>query len=133
MKLIWCTELEYGLTSSLDDFLEECLANNAIATKDWLYELFIQHESNPTVLTAILRTIAHLRYEQVAPHGLSMALLASRHDDTEVRECAIRVCESWETPNCLHLLKNMPCQHEGWLQDYLVEVIKDLTANEIPN
>lgn len=127
--LIGQTDLEYGFSSPLDVFLEERLTEDESATKNWLYGVFLEHLSDVGVVTAILRTIAHLRHDQMAPQGLAMALIASRHLDDEIQECAIRVCESWGGAECLRVLKNMTVE-EGWVKDYLQEVIMDLEKED---
>ena len=128
LSLVASTHLEYGFTSPLDEFLEERLREDELGTKTWLSALFMQQYSDPEVLTAILRTIAHLRYEQIAPQGMAMVLLAVEHKDDEVRECAFRVCESWGGEECLRVIRR--AAEKGWVAEWLDEVIKGMEAEE---
>lgn len=125
LMLIEESELEYGFDSALDVFLRNRLAENALATKEWLNSLFIQHIADPAVTTGILRTIAHLDYSEIAPEGPTMALAALANLNPEVRECGIRAFENWGTLECLYILRTVRCP-EKWMQDYVNQVITDL-------
>jgi len=125
LMLIEESELEYGFNSALDVFLRDRLAENALATKEWLNSLFIQHIADPAVTTGILRTIAHLDYSEIAPQGPTIALAALANLNPEVRESGIRAFENWGTLECLHILRTVQCPEE-WMQDYVNQVISDL-------
>lgn len=125
LMLIKESELEYGFNSALDVFLRDRLAENALATKEWLNSLFIQHIADPVVTTGILRTIAHLDYSEIAPQGPTIALATLANLNPEVRECGIRAFENWGTLECLHILRTVQCPEE-WMQDYVKQVISDL-------
>lgn len=125
LMLIEESELEYGFDSALDVFLRDRLAENALATKEWLNSLFIQHIADPAVTTGILRTIAHLDYSEIVPQGPTIALAALTNLNSEVRECGIRAFENWGTLECLHILRTVRCPEE-WMQDYVEHVISDL-------
>jgi len=119
------SDLEYGFSSALDTFLRERLAENALATKDWLNALFVEHFGHVAVVTGILRTVAHLEYDEVRPEGLTMALAALSHANVEVKECGIRAFESWARPECLRILEQLGGL-EQWMQEYVNQVIADL-------
>lgn len=125
LTLIEESELEYGFNSALDVFLRDRISENALATKEWLNFLFIQHFAEPAVTTGILRTIAHLHYSEIAPQGPTMALAALVNSNPEVREVGIRAFENWGTLECLHILRTVHCP-EAWMQDYVNQVIYDL-------
>ncbi len=116
---------EFGFENELDCFLRESLAKNAMATKEWLNEVFIEHLEDVAVVVGILRAIAHLEYHEIYPTGPTMAIAALSHRDVEVRECGIRAFENWESPDALAPLRAIRCE-EPWLQEYLGEVIADL-------
>jgi hypothetical protein len=116
---------EFGCESELDLFLRESLARNAMATREWLNQVFNDHFHDVSVIVGILRAIAHLEYQEVFPAGPTMAVAALAHDDVEVRECGIRAFENWESPDALVILESLRCE-EPWLQDYLELVIADL-------
>lgn len=116
---------EFGFENELDSFVRESLAKNAMATKEWLNEIFLEHFEDVTVVVGVLRTIAHLEYEKIYPTGPTMAMAALSHRDVEVRECGIRAFENWESAEGLEYLESIRCE-EAWLQDYLERVITDL-------
>ncbi len=116
---------EFGFENELDSFLRESLANNAMATRQWLNEIFLRHFDDVAVVVGILRAIAHLEYADVYPTGPTMALAALKHCDIEVRDCGIRAFENWESPDGLKYLSVISCD-EPWLRDYLERVMVDL-------
>jgi hypothetical protein len=124
--MIHNTDLEYGFYSNLDYFLEDELQKNNEGTQRWLLELFMENQKDVTVLMAILRTLAHMKYKMVKPLGLRMALAALNHDDEDVRDCGVRCLENWECTEALPVLKSLRYPEE-WLQKYVEQVIRDLT------
>ncbi|MBE3095888.1 MAG: hypothetical protein IMZ44_02015 [Planctomycetes bacterium] len=125
LALVAECNLEYGYDSALDTFLHERLAENALATKDWLSSLFVRYIDDVAVVTGILRTVAHLDYDEVMPQGTIMALAALSHGNAEVKECGIRAFESWARPECLRILGTLGGL-EPWLREYVDQVIADL-------
>lgn len=125
LSLIAESDFEYGFSSALDTFLQERLSENALATKEWLNSLFVQFFGDVAVATGVLRTAAHLEYDEIAPQGPTMALAALSHTDVEVRECGIRAFENWATRESLNILKKVRCP-ERWMQEYVTQVVNDL-------
>jgi hypothetical protein len=125
LQLIKDTDFEYGFDTPLDFFLREKIQQNSFATKQWLNTVFNENFDNVEIITGILRTIAHLSYDEIAPQGMTMAISALSHKNSEVRECGIRTCENWAHPESLKILKNVEV-HEKWLKDYIHQVILDL-------
>lgn len=125
LALVAETELEYGYSSPLDDFLRERLNENASVAKEWLTGLFLNHIADIRITTGILRTIAHLDYEEIAPNGLVIAMAALSDRRADVRECGIRAFENWATLQALDALKTRKCP-EKWMQNYVNRVIANL-------
>lgn len=119
------TDLEYGYESTVDVFLRSLLSQNALATKEWISSLFVENINDVRIATGILRTIAHLEYEEIAPQGTTMAYAALSHSSLEVCECGIRAFENWATSESLKALKTVRCQ-DKWLKKYVRKVISDL-------
>lgn len=119
------SEFEFGYDSLLDVFVREHIAENALATKEWMNSLFIENYNNTEIAVGILRVIAHLGYDEIAPQGPTMALAGLVHASLEVRECGIRAFENWGTMECLKVLRSVKCS-EDWLSDYVNQVVKDL-------
>ena len=119
------SDFEYGYDSATEAFIRERLSENALATKEWINSLFIEHYHNDEVATGILRAIAHLYYLEIAPQGPTMALAALSHSSLEVRECGVRALENWGTMECLRILKTLRCP-EDWMRAYVDQVVNDL-------
>jgi hypothetical protein len=125
LQLIRDSDFEYGFDSPIDYFIKKQMQQNASVTKEWLTSVFNQNFRNVEITTGILRTIAHMSYDEIAPQGILMALASFSHKNSEVRECGIRTCENWAHPECLEILKNVTVP-EKWLQNYISQVISDL-------
>jgi hypothetical protein len=125
LELIAESEFEFGFDSAADVFVRDRLAENALATKDWIDSLFIEHYADAAIATRMLRVIGHLDYHLIAPQGPTMALAALAHSSLEVRECGVRAFENWGTLECLRVLESVSCS-EKWMEDYVRQVVVDL-------
>jgi len=125
-------EFEYGFKSAADTFFERFLAEDSLVAVTWASCIFHDHFGEPAVAMAIMQVLAHLRYEQVRPHGPLMALAATRHASHEVQECGIRAFENWGDLASLRFLEQTAFA-EPWLQDYADQVRTDLRAAIAPN
>lgn len=119
------SEFEFGCSTPADDYLNEALAKYGVFAREWINDLFLRSFSKPYEASGILRVIAHCEYQDIYPQGVTMAIAALRHKDAAVRECGIRCFENWEQPSCLSLLRSLEIE-EGWLREYLLDVISDL-------
>lgn len=125
LALLRTCEFEYGFDSLADTFVETRLRENAFATMYWISLLFFEHLNDPAVAIGILRVLAHLKYEQAYPLGLSIAITATRHQNHEVQECGIRAFENWGTADSLKVLERLTFS-EPWIQEYVNQVVGDL-------
>lgn len=125
IKLITESEFEYGYYSDVDKFIKQMLMENASVTREWLNHLFIRHIDNPTVTLGILKAISHIDYDNVLPVGPIMAMAALTNKNPEIREGGIRAFENWGSTDSIKILKTIKCD-EDWLEEYLLQVIKDL-------
>ena len=125
IALILDEYFEYGFNTRADLMVRSQMEKNAMATKDWLNALFLEHFSEIPILLGILRIIARFDYYEVYPEGPTMAVAALTHKDAQVKECGIRAFESWGTLDSLDVLENLGIR-PAWLQDYVDQVVKDL-------
>jgi len=118
-------DFEYGYDSEADKLVRENMKKNEAATKAWLNEIFYDNFDIPPVVIGILQVISHIEYSDIKPEGPTIAMAALSHQDSEVKECAIRAFENWATPDSLLILRQLD-NLEDWLQEYLEQVICDL-------
>jgi len=126
LRLIGDTDFEYGFESEAERFIRKCLSINAVQTRDWLNQIFIDRFDEPWAALGILQAIAHLELFEIKPQGPTMALAALKHEDAEVRECGIRAFEQWGGPESLKMLHSISKPEEDWLSDYYIQVVRDL-------
>lgn len=119
-------DFEYGYENRVDLLIKEQIKINALATKEWINKIFVSYFNNPEILIGILRLIARLNQEDIAPEGKTMAIAALVHKNVEVQECGIRVFEAWGTLDSLNILESVKVQ-PSWLQEYLDKVIENIT------
>lgn len=125
LRLITEDNFEYGFSSQSEFFIEPLMKINPSITREWLNELFIKNFHDHKIIAGLLHVISHLEYDQIRPQGITMAIAALSHISSEIRECGIRAFENWGSSECLNLLKNVRC-NEGWLQQYVNQVISDI-------
>ena len=119
------SDFEYGYECAADKFVRERLRENALACKEWLSDLFVKYYHDRATVEGIARVVAHLRWDEIQPAGITIALSALQHASVEVREAGIRCFENWATLDCLRILRSVHCA-EPWLEDYLKQVVSDL-------
>jgi len=119
-------DFEYGYENRVDLLIKEQIQINSLATKEWINKIFVSYFNNPEILVGILRLVARLNQEDIAPEGKTMAIAALVHKNIEVQECGIRVFEAWGTLDSLDILENVKVQ-PSWLQEYLDKVIDNIT------
>ncbi|MBD3267528.1 hypothetical protein GF373_12745 [bacterium] len=129
IQVIHKSNFEFGFHSQADEFVQQALKQYGVYARDWINDLFIRKFDDSFLLSSILRVIAHFDYNQMYPQGITMAIAATTHSDIEVRECGIRCFESWEKPDNLRILRKLTFT-EGWLNEYLQDVIRDLEKME---
>jgi len=125
LQIMKNTSFEYGYHAETDDFLNKQLKGNNLITKEWIQELFLENFSNEYIVTSILRTIAHIEYKDIYPHGMTIATAAISHKSIIVTENAIRAFENWESSDSLIILENVKCS-DAWLDEYLKKVIENI-------
>jgi hypothetical protein len=132
LALLRTCEFEYGFDSLADAFVETRLRESTFVTMHWLGLLFIEHLDDLAVATGILRVLAHLKYQQVSPQGILIAIAATRHPNHEVQECGVRAFENWGTPDSLKVLEGLTFS-EPWIQEYVDQVVEDLCSQIVTN
>lgn len=118
-------DFEFGYESSAEVFVRGRLGENALATKNWMNDVFLECFADDHITAGILRIIAHLDYEEVEPQGPTMAIAALFHKSPSVKECGVRAFENWERPECIDFLRHVEAG-DRWLRDYIEAVISDL-------
>lgn len=126
-----CEEpIEEGVSHPADQLIKESLDADQVTCRDWLSRSLAENLYLRTSIAAsILRCIGRLSSGQVGTWGIDVVEKAICSDDAEVRDAAIRALEKWGTDECLLVLR----QHrdpEGWLDDYVQQVICDLESGE---
>ena len=118
-------DFEFGYSSRSEEILEKQLKVNALATRNWLNEIFIKNYHDESILIGVLRIIGRFDSKIIFPQGQTIALAALTHSNNEIKELGIRAFEKWCSPESIRILKSLSID-SGWLNEYVQEVIKDL-------
>jgi hypothetical protein len=119
-------DFEFGFISRSELIIRKQFSINALATRNWLNELFIKNFKTEKILLGLLRILGRFEEEIIFPQGQTMALAALVHENNEIKELGIRAFENWNSINSLEVLKKVNIESK-WLKDYLIQVIDDLT------
>lgn len=117
-------DFEFGYTTRSEKILNEQLAINALATRNWLNEIFIKNFHDHSIIIGILRIIGRFEPSAIFPQGQTIALAALSHTNDEIKELGIRAFEKWCSVESLEILKSLSFD-SPWLKEYLEDVISD--------
>ena len=118
---------EFGFTSRSEEFIKSYLTINALATRNWINDIFIHNFHDENILIGVLRILGHFEPSQIFPQGQTIALAALNHKTDEVKELGIRAFESWGGEKSRQILKSISVD-TPWLKEYVDEIIADLEA-----
>jgi hypothetical protein len=124
LNLIKDEDFEFGFISRSEELVKNELSINALATRNWLNEIFVKYFDNEVVVIGILRIIARFEERIIFPQGQTLALSALSHSNNEIKELGIRAFENWCSIDSLRILKTLD-MNNTWLKDYVNEVISD--------
>jgi hypothetical protein len=125
IALIREEDFEFGFISRSEELIKEQFQINALATRNWLNEIFINYFHEDSILIGLMRVITRFEESQIFPQGQTIALAALSHSNDEIKELGIRAFEKWCSPESINILKKLNF-NSSWLQEYVDEVIKDL-------
>lgn len=125
ISLLKDEDFEFGYISRSEELIREQLNINALATRNWINEIFISNFDNEIILMGILRIIGRFDESQIFPQGQTIALAALSHKNDEIKELGVRAFEKWNSIESLAILKKLNFD-KTWLQDYVTEVIHDI-------
>ncbi len=125
-------DFEFGFTPESEKLIREHLEIHALATRNWLSEIFITYFKDEIVLVGLLRIMAHFQEKDIFPQGQIMAIAALSHSSDEIKELGIRAFESWCSAESLDILKNLDIK-TTWLKEYADQVIIDIEKHLCPS
>lgn len=125
ISLLKDEDFEFGYISRSEELIREQLNVNALATRNWINEIFISNFDDEIILMGILRIIGRFHESQIFPQGQTIALAAFSHKNDEIKELGVRAFEKWNSIESLTILRKLNFA-TAWLQHYVKEVIKDI-------
>ena len=118
-------DFEFGYSTRSEEILNEQLKVNALATRNWLNEIFIKNfYADESIIIGIVRIIGRFSPEVIFPQGQTIALASLSHSNDEIKELGIRAFEQWGPIKSLNILKSLNVE-STWLKEYVQDVISD--------
>ncbi len=124
ISLLRDEDFEFGYTTRSEKLILNQLQINALATRNWINEIFIKHFSDEVIIIGILRILGRFEPNQIFPQGQTIALAALNHENDEIKELGVRAFEKWCSIESLNILKKLQV-NTPWLNEYITDVIKD--------
>lgn len=135
-------EFRAGLISSLESdvfepdrksiterYVEQWLARKPNLAKIVIIRLFLESRKNDKRIIGILNLLAHLDPVKFHPANEMIAIGAFSHQSNEVKECALRAFEYWESAELAEGLKAHRLTPQ-WLDDYRLTIISDICGEK---
>lgn len=121
-SLSWQT-LKVGDISDMEETVRTLINRSSrVKVLTWLNKLFLQYNRDSLFVCSLLHTLSHMEYEEVFPHGPTMAMASLNHVDDKVVGYAIKAFSNWNTKTTLSLMRtNIPRFH--WAKEQWEAVI----------
>jgi hypothetical protein len=117
---------EWGMGSPACDMVEKLLGQYG-TTWRWLFEMLAKHSDNRAIFIGILQVMVQMDSKDETLYAVAM--MAVRHEDDEVKEIGVRLCENFSNKLALTILKGIKFK-EGWLDHYRAEVIVEIERED---
>ena len=121
--------IEDGCFHSGERIICDTINRNGLLTFSWLDSIYSDYINSSTICSGILRCLGR-QPVLVGINGTDLARRGLAHADSEVREAAVRALECWGGPDSISVLKAHN-ESVGWLNDYIKQVIEDLSEDRI--
>jgi len=135
-------EFRAGLVSSLENdifepdkksiterYVEQWLVRKPNLAKMEIMRVFLESRKNDKRIIGILNLLAHLDPVKFQPANEMIAIGAFSHQSNEVKECALRAFEYWESREMAEGLKSHHLTPQ-WIDDYRLQIISDICGDE---
>lgn len=108
-------------------YFHQIIKNNREEILILFQKLLLQNFTSHTgVVSNILHLLKSENYNNIYPEGVSIAIACLSSQYSDIKELAVQCFENWENPDCVKYLKNYSTGVQ-WLDEYVQEVIKELT------
>lgn len=124
------SSIEDGYDNEVVEYMRPYMDENKYMTLFWLYGLYAQNMSNPTIFASILYLLCCLDIKQIdMAMMISLVCNGMNSKFSIVQESALKVVEQWRSKECLEALKQATFASK-WISSYAERVKKEL-ENEL--
>jgi hypothetical protein len=125
LSLLKYEDVEYGVKSEGEKLIREQIENNSSVALNWISDLYISSFNDDKILIGLIKIIGNIEESTISSVGQVIALASLSHKNNEIKELGVRAFENWASPKSYSVLSNLNVG-QGWLQDYINQVVKDL-------
>lgn len=125
LSLLKYEDVEYGVKSEGEKLIREQIENNCSVALNWISDLYISSFNDDKILIGLIKIIGNIEESTISSVGQVIALASLSHKNNEIKELGVRAFENWASPKSYSVLSNLNVS-QGWLQDYINQVVKDL-------
>lgn len=125
LSLLKYEDVEYGIKSEGEKLIREQIENNPTVALNWISDLYISSFNDDKILIGLIKIIGNIEESVISSVGQIIALASLSHRNNEIKELGVRAFENWASPKSHSVLSNLNVG-QGWLQDYVNQVVKDL-------
>jgi len=118
-------EIEDGIISKSEIYLESQLKIHGIYVKEWLSELYAENYANYNYLINLVKLISRFNFDSLYPINVTIVLSSLANANIEVSEAALSILENWGDQEALKYLENTK-MNEQWLENYRLKIIEDI-------
>ncbi|MCK8143375.1 hypothetical protein MW871_15900 [Flavobacterium sp. I-SCBP12n] len=128
ISLLKYEDVEYGIKSEGEKIIREQIELNCSVALNWINDLYITSFNDDKVLLGLVKIIGNIEENIISSIGQVIALASLSHRNNEIKELGVRAFENWASPKSYSILSNLNVG-QGWLQDYINQVVKDLEVD----
>lgn len=126
LRMLREEHFEAGYSNNLDELVKEIIDKDAMIASNWLSDIFTKHINSNKVLLALIFVISRVENKAIRPFLSVIAMASLSNKDIEIRETAIRCFENWGDFGSAECLKATNNDSISWIQEYKLQVIKDI-------
>lgn len=124
--MIESEEFEVGYVSNSQRFFDSLYRKNRDSSLKVLNKLFLNSFNKEKIVIGILHILSNYTYDEVDPNGGTIALASCSHKSELVKESLLFVFDKWSNSEALRLLLDNVRFESAWLENYRINLIKDL-------
>lgn len=115
-----------GIISQTEKYIRNELLNNRSLLIEALSSIGFKYMGNIEVIYSIASILSNFEFDDLYPNNLGFANICTSNDSIILQEAGLRLLENWRNDITINILKNTRPFQVEWVENYRLEIIKDL-------